>query len=218
MYAELLKPKNWLYLGLAVLLVVGLTKVYNGILDRGAAAQLKKDLVLIDAAKAAQKAAEDAKADYVAQYQQWLTQGQRDKATAEAIAKAERDRMQAELNTARQSLANKERTVNELQAKLDRDLASLRMPVLVVRLWNESLQGTATDPGLLGTALAGSTRRNDGDTTDVTLLELLEAGYRNNAQAVQRGVVLQQWREYYQRNSIVFAEHERALMSTTPKE
>ncbi len=212
MPAFLLNPRNWLYAVLLALMCWGGKQLYDFVHDRGMAAQLKIDQPIIDKANGERDEAVRVKDDYVGKYNAFVDQAKRDRETAAALAAAERDRIQSELDKARQSLAYKERSINELEDKLDQNLAQLRMPGLVVRLWNESLEGSATDPGVLGTALAGSTVGNDAAATEVTLLDLLTAGLRNNAQGVQRGMSLQEWRRYYSKNKAAFDAHEAKMV------
>ena len=214
----MLSPKKWFYIALAGIFAVGVWQVYQWVYQRGATHQLQMDTELIQNAERQRDTAIAAKDAYIAQYTDWVKETARNKAAYEAVAQADKARLQAQLDLARNSLTQKERDLNELQSKLDQNLAGVRMPVLVVRLWNQSLQGTATDPRELGTALAASPYGDDAAPTDVTLLELLQAGLRNNAQAVQRGMTLTRWQEYYARNEKAFAEHAARLNETSPKE
>lgn len=214
MPAFLLNPRNWLYVAILAAVLFAGYKVYNFIYERGVESQRP----LVEQARRERDEAVRVKGEYIVSYNEWIADVRRQRAVAEELAKAERDRMQAELDKANQSIAHKERNINELEEKLDGDLAHLRMPGLVVRLWNESLEGSTADAGLLGAALAGGTVGDDRTATDVTLLDLLTVGLRNNAQAVSRGMSLQEWRRYYARNKALFADHEAGIADKAPVE
>lgn len=206
-----LNPKNWVYLIIAAALAYGGYRTYNFIFDRGAEAQKKIDAVLIADAQKKQEAAEKELAKYKESYTNWV----RDTQISHARALAEQQRILAQtqqsLADAELSLTRKESSYNALRILVNQELGDLRMPGSVVRLWNLSLEGTTPDSGELGSALAGSALGSDDTTTDVTLFDLLEAGLRNNAEGVSRGVKLQQWRRWEAKNRSVFEAHERQL-------
>ncbi len=212
------KPKNWLYIGLTVLVLVGGYKTYNFIYDRGAAHQLLVDTATIKAAQKERDSAVTARDTYIASYNRWVADtkaAQADAVAKQAVDKAASDKILAEAKT---NLANKEKTINELRNLVNQDLGNIRLPGSVVRLWNLSLEGSATDASELGTALAGSSIGADTAQTDVTLFDLLEAGLYNNSEAVQRGIIIERWQSYYSSNQKIFHDHEKTLKESAPKE
>jgi hypothetical protein len=219
--ALLLKPRNLAYLFLALILGYGGYKLYSGVVDRafekGKTAQLKIDNPIIADAAKKQKQAEDDLAKYKGQYDTWVQDIKNTHATALAQQQAELAKAQLALNNANVSLARKESTIHELRTVVSQELGNLRLPGSVVRLWNESLEGRPADSRELGTALAASALTADNTTTDATLFDLLEAGLWNNAQAVQRGVMLGEWRFYYSTNAAAFKAHEEEVKRGAPR-
>lgn len=215
--AFFMKPKNIAYLLLAALLAYGGFKLYGVVHARGAAAQLKIDTPLILAANNERDQAKLDLKSYKDQYDKWVATTALDRAAETAKQQQALAKAQADLNQANLSLARKETTLHELRTTVAQELGNLRLPGSVVRLWNESLEGRPADASALGTALAGSTLAADNATTDVTLFDLLEAGLWNNAQGVQRGVMLEQWRRYYFQNKAAFEAHEAKVTAGAPR-
>lgn len=207
----LLNPKTWIAFVILALLTFGGCKLHESGVTSGKADQLKIDEPLIKAAVKAQKEAETSLATLKADAKAATEKAAKDKADALLAQEKILNQTQRDLATAQASLARKEGNINALRSIVSQDLGGLRLPGSVVRLWNESLEGRSVGSGELGTALAGSTVGDDNSATDATLFDLLEAGLRNNAEAVSRGMSLFGWRRWEAQNRALFNEHDRKL-------
>lgn len=209
--AFFMTPRNWAYIALLALLTFGGCKLHDHGVQSGKAAQTKIDAPIIAEAKKAQKEAEDTLALFKETARLANEKAAKDKADALLAQEKILNETQKDLAEAQVNLARKEGNINALRSIVSQDLGGLRLPGSVVRLWNESLEGRSAGAGELGTALAGSTLGDDNSATEATLFDLLEAGLRNNAEAVSRGVTLQSWRRWDAKNGALFQEHDRKL-------
>lgn len=209
--AFLMKPRNLAYLALLGLLVFGGCKLHSHGVESGKAKQLDIDAPIIAAAEKTKKEAEDTLAAHKQAAKEATEKAEKDRAAALLAQQQIINQTQKDLADAQASLARKEGNINALRSIVSQDLGGIRLPGAVVRLWNESLEGRSPGAGELGTALAGSTVGTDNSATEATLFDLLEAGLRNNAEAVSRGLSLQAWRRWDAKNGALFAEHDRKL-------
>ena len=207
----LLNPKTWIALVILALLTFGGCKLHESGVTSGKAAQLKVDAPLIADALKAQKDAEATLATFKDDAKAATEKAAKDRADALLAQEKVLSQTQRELADAQVSLARKEGNINALRSVVSQELGDLRLPGSVVRLWNESLEGRSVGAGELGTALAGSTLAADNSATDATLFDLLEAGLRNNAEAVSRGMSLQSWRRWEAQNAALFRAHDQKL-------
>lgn len=203
-------PLNWLYAGIVAAI---LWFVYDTIYDRGYGAAIEETQKKVDSITAERDNAVAVKDAYVSAYEQWREDLL--KATAREV-EAHRERvaaMEAALEAERNNVKYKETLVHEIREVLPEDIGNMRLSVGLVSLWNQSLEGRAADAGVLRATLAEGGPGADGELSEATLFELLEAGLRNNAEAVQREVKLGLWRAYHATNEKRFAEHERQAMA-----
>lgn len=207
----LLNPKTWIAFVVLALLTFGGCKLHEHGEASGKAAQAKIDKPIIEAAEKAAKEATDTLATFKADAKTANDKAAQDKADALLAQEKILNQTQRELADAQVSLARKEGNINALRSIVSQDLGDLRLPGSVVRLWNESLEGRSVGSGELGTALAGSTLAADNTATEATLFDLLEAGLRNNAEAVSRGLGLQGWRRWEALNGALFRAHDQKL-------
>lgn len=192
-------------------------RLYNAILERGAAQQLTLDTPRIEKAEKAAKEAIANRDLYVGQYNTWLATT--DKTNKELIAQQEKTI--AELRTKAAELpaltqANerlKREIAKHIDAKVD---AACVLPVGFIRLYNQSAQADAPAGRYpdVPERLAG----NDAAPSGVACSTMAGILLDNTNEAVQRGRILTLWQTWYTENAANFDAAARAKAAAIPKE
>jgi hypothetical protein len=204
-----------------LLLVAGIgwhyyAKITTAAKAEGAQAQLKIDQPKIDAATTRATKAEAALAAYEDQVQKW----RQDTASAEAQQKADNAKT---LNDINQKLAAAQKRASALQTSLAqvkthvtaKDDARCIVNVGFVRVFNGSLE--ASSPFYAGSSVAGGIAGDDEGPSGITLSDVASIVQFNNAEAVQRGVIIKQWQAWYTQNKASFEKAQQAAAEGIPK-
>ncbi|QVD49260.1 hypothetical protein LUCX_190 [Xanthomonas phage vB_XciM_LucasX] len=199
----LLNPKSWLYiLGLVVVLVVAY-KGYNWVYDRGAAAKEKELIALVNSKEAERKEAVDNYNRYKGEYDAWVgnTKKAQEQYLKEQLADlAERQRR---LEEAEKAARNKPTTIKEVIKYVPAEVdATYRLPVGLVRLYGETLQGQPA-PGS-SAELSGGNAINVGAPSGLAVSQFGYIAAFNNAECVVRGEVIAEWQDWYRVNKAKF--------------
>lgn len=209
---EYVTPRNIAYLVGAVLLSFVLYKGYNWIYDRGhdsrngEVAQLEKD----------RKEAVDQYTLYKGQYDNWIANTKKAQEQYLKEQLADLAARQARLEQAEKDARNKPTTIKEVikyvPAQVD---ATYRLPVGLVRLYGETLQGPAT--GNSYAELPRGLGLNVGDASGLAVSEFGRITAVNNAECVVRGKVIAEWQSWYVTNKAAFKKFQDQQASTAPK-
>lgn len=214
---KLLNPKTWLYiLLLAVLLWTGY-KGYNWIYDRGyekKGAEVKEQ---IDTLTGERNHAVNRYNTYKGEYDNWVatTKGAQERINEEqAVRLAETEKR---LAAAELAARNKPVTIKEVIKYVPVEVDNAyRLPVGLVRLYRESIEGRSAAPDSVAGVPAGQWP-DAGEASGLTVSQFGQIAAANNAECVVRGKVIEEWQIWYDQNAADFARFRDWQKATAPK-
>lgn len=210
---EFVTLRNIAYLAGLIVLIFAMYKGYNWVFDRGASS---RDQEVVDAQKS-QKDAEDRYEKYKGTYDNWVanTKKANEQYLKEQIADVHA--RQARLEQAEKDARNKPTTIKEVikyvPAQVD---ATYRLPVGLVRLYGESLQGRPARTDSFA-ELSQGLALNVGDASGLAMSEFGRIAAVNNAECVVRGAVILEWQDWYEVNKAKFDALQKQQVDSAPK-
>ncbi len=211
---DLVTLRNIAYLVGLIVLVFAMYKGYNWVYDRGASS---RDQEVVDAQKA-QKEAEDKYAEYKGTYDNWVANTKKAQEQYLKEQLADVAARQTRLEEAEKAARNKPTTIKEVikyvPAQVD---ATYRLPVGLVRLYGESLQGRPAGSDSF-VELPQGLGLNVGDASGLAVSEFGRIAAFNNAECVVRGAVILEWQDWYKVNKAKFDALQKEQADSAPKE
>jgi len=211
---DLVTLRNIAYLVGLIVLVFAMYKGYNWVYDRGASS---RDQEVVDAQKA-QKEAEDKYAEYKGTYDNWVANTKKAQEQYLKEQLADVAARQTRLEEAEKAARNKPTTIKEVikyvPAQVD---ATYRLPVGLVRLYGESLQGRPAGSDSF-VELPQGLGLNVGDASGLAVSEFGRIAAFNNAECVVRGAVILEWQDWYKVNKAKFDVLQKEQADSAPKE
>lgn len=215
-WTKLLNPKNIAALVLSLLMLGGAIyggyKVYNWVYDRGAASRDPE----VAEAQRLQKEAEDNYKRYKGQYDNWVanTKNANEQYIKEQLA--DLDAREKRLQDAEIAARNKPTTIKEVIKYVPAEVdAAYRLPVGFVRLFSDTLQGTAASNS--GTGLPGGVQVDAGEASGLALSQFGQITAFNNPECVLRGKVIEEWQDWYSVNKAKFDLLQKQQQENAPK-
>ena len=215
-WTKLLNPKNIVMLVVSLLMlgaaIYGGVKVYNWVYDRGAASRDPE----VAEAQRLQKEAEDNYKRYKGEYDNWMANTK--KANEQYIKEqlADLDARQKRLTEAETAARNKPATIQEVIKYVPAEVdAAYRLPVGLIRLYNDTLQGTTGTYS--GTGLPGGFQVDAGEASGTTMSQFGQVAAFNNTECVLRGKVVEEWQDWYSVNKAKFDALQKQQQETAPK-
>lgn len=214
---SLLTPKNLLYAAITIAVLWGGFKGYNWIYDRGAAHQLAEDQKQITTLTGERDEARTDLAAYKKEYQNWvdntkLAQEQFMREQAGTIKVLQDDLKAAEAKAAQREVVYRD-IPKYIPAEVD---ATVHLPVGFIRVYSETLQGTAASDASLGTISFGP-GGNAAAPSGITLSGFAEIAGWNNMECVRRGRLLHAWQFWYDESREQFTRAQQVQADSIPK-
>lgn len=215
-WTKLINPKNIAALVLSLLMLGGAVyggyKVYNWVYDRGAASRDPE----VAEAQRLQKEAEDNYKRYKGEYDNWVanTKNANEQYIKEQLADIAA--RQGRLDEAEKAARNKPATIQEVIKYVPAEVdAAYRLPVGLIRLYNDTLQGTAD--AYSGTGIPGGFQVDAGEASGTTMSQFGQVTAFNNTECVLRGKVIEEWQGFYEVNKAKFDALLKQQRETAPK-
>lgn len=215
-WTKLINPKNIAALVLSLLMLGGAVyggyKVYNWVYDRGAASRDPE----VAEAQRLQKEAEDNYKRYKGEYDNWVanTKNANEQYIKEQLADIAA--RQGRLDEAEKAARNKPATIQEVIKYVPAEVdAAYRLPVGLIRLYNDTLQGTAG--AYSGTGIPGGFQVDAGEASGTTMSQFGQVTAFNNTECVLRGKVIEEWQGFYEVNKAKFDALLKQQRETAPK-
>ncbi len=205
--------RNIAYLAGLIVLVFALYKTYNWVYERGHDSRNEEVATLV-------KERDDAVAkynQYKGQYDKWVanTKNAQEQYLKEQLADVAA--RQLRLDEAEKAARNKPTTIKEVikyvPAQVD---ATYRLPVGLVRLYGESLQGRPAGADSF-VELPQGLGLNVGDASGLAMSEFGRIAAFNNAECVLRGAVILEWQDWYKVNKAKFDALQKQQADSAPK-
>lgn len=215
-WTKLLNPKNIAALVLSLLMLGGAIyggyKVYNWVYERGATS---RDAEVAEANRL-KKEAVDNYDRYKGQYDNWVanTKNANEQYIKEQLADiaARQGRLEEAEKAARNKPATIQEVIKYVPAEVD---AAYRLPVGLIRLYNDTLQGTTGSYS--GTGLPGGVQVDAGEASGTTMSQFGQVAAFNNTECVVRGKVIEEWQGFYEVNKAKFDALLKQQRETAPK-
>lgn len=210
---EYVTPRNIAYLVSAALLAFVLYKAYNWSFDRGHDSR-NEEVTLLEKER---KDAVDRYEKYKGTYDNWVANTK--KANEQYLKEQLADvaARQARLEEAEKAARNKPTTIKEVikyvPAQVD---ATYRLPVGLVRLYGESLQGRPTSSNSFP-ELSQGVSLNVGEASGLAMSQFGRIAAFNNAECVVRGAVILEWQDWYEVNKAKFEALQKQQVDSAPK-
>lgn len=210
---DFVTPRNIAVLIATILLCIGLYKVYNWVWDRGHDSRNEE---VAQIAKERDEAV--AKYDqYKGEYDKWIANTKKAQEQYLKEQLADVAARQARLEQAEKDARNKPTTIKEVikyvPAQVD---ATYRLPVGLVRLYGESLQGRPAGADSF-VELPQGLGLNVGDASGLAVSEFGRIAAFNNAECVVRGAVIREWQDWYKVNKAKFDAVQQQQLDSAPK-
>lgn len=220
----LITPTNIARVIGAILLLIGLYMVYDAIYDRGygvgqkdekeahAEEMARMQTALNEAVEARTKAEAELKG-YKDSYDAWYTTTRVENERLAQQNAALAARLQVRLIAAEERARRYKELADDIQQFIPAS-ADTYLPYGFVSLYNLSLEApsaAAVDQLSFGTA------GNVGAPSPVTLSQFASVSIWNNAEAVQRGVIIQQWQDWYANAKQNFDEAQQRAAEAIPR-
>ena len=196
---------------------------YNWVLERGKAQQLAEDTVIIDALKEDLAEMTTERDEAIARRDLFVSAYDKLVADTAAARKQQQEqnaatvaRLERQLLAAQKDAKKKQELLDDLTTYLPENIGSLELPAGFVSLYNLSLEGRPDqDP-----AFPGIPRGFQGDAaapTGITVSDFAHVFVGNNAEAVQRGVVIKAWQDWYAESKQQFTAAQQAAAENIPR-
>lgn len=204
--SNLLNPKFWLYLVLAVALGWCGYKGYNWIWDRGYDKHAQETAAEITRLTGERDTAVTNYNAYKTEYDEWVrtTKKAQEQYLREQLA--DLAARQARLDQAEADFRKKPATIKEVIKYVPVEVdASYRLPVGLVRLYGETLQGSPAQPGShSGADVPQGNAIDVGEASGLAVSQFGLIAAQNNAECVLRGKVIEEWQGWYVKNESFF--------------
>jgi len=187
---------------------------YDKVVDHAKATQMAADQKVIDKSNADRDAAIATKNQYVAQYNKFVS----DTNKAVAQQKVDQDKINADTATKLAAAEKRAAQVRTVIKQVDHYVtttadAHCTIPVGFVQLFNGTLEANAS--ASFPTISSGSGGLADAPS-GIALSTVASIIGANNAEAVQRGVIIQQWQDWYKSSRDAFTKAQQAQADSIP--
>lgn len=210
---DFVTPRNIAVLIATILLCIGLYKVYNWVWDRGHDSR-NEEVAQITKERDEAVAKYD---KYKGEYDKWIANTKKAQEQYLKEQLADVAARQARLEQAEKDARNKPTTIKEVikyvPAQVD---ATYRLPVGLVRLYGESLQGRPAGADSF-VELPQGLGLNVGDASGLAMSEFGRIAAFNNAECVLRGAVILEWQDWYKVNKAKFDALQKQQADSAPK-
>lgn len=216
-WAKLLNPKLWFGIAIVAILSWAGYLVYDSIWQKGYDERTAEVQKKIDELTSERNQAQTKLKEYKTEYGDWVknTKDAQEKYLAEQ--KLDLEQRQQRLAAAEKALRNKPTTIREVVKYVPAEVdASYRLPVGFVRLYRESIEGSAA-PINSSNVFSQSQFVDAGEASGITMSQFGQIAASNNAECVLRGKIIEEWQGWFEVNSKSFEAIRNWQLENGPK-